>query len=59
MGGAGPPAGRLLALMAGQPKVPLMNRSSVWLSKNSTSAGCWPTLMLSLPSKKLCSNQAL
>src|SRR5450755_1977184 len=48
IGGAGPPAGRLVAMMAGQPNVPLMNKSSVWLSKNSTSAACWPTRMLSI-----------
>jgi hypothetical protein len=56
IGGAGPPAGRLDALIAGQPKVPLMKRSSVWLSKNSTSAACWPALMFRRSPKKLCSN---
>jgi hypothetical protein len=47
IGGAGPPEGRLLALFAGQPNVPLMKRSSVWLSKNSTSAACCPIRKLS------------
>jgi hypothetical protein len=55
IGGAGPPAGRLLALIAGQPNVPLMNRSSVSLSKNSTSAACWPALIFRALLKKLCS----
>ena len=55
IGGDGPPAGRLVALMAGHPNVPLMNRSSVSLSKNSTSAACCPIRMFNALLNRVCS----